>query len=97
MEVGDRTFRIFHPEKMPDSDPYYFRQSAEDNAIDIFINDNHPFVAAKATDESSYVMFVRMCIMDAIVEHSLVHKEEKGFTATFPARLKEQLLRAIKV
>jgi len=42
-------------------------------------------------------MFVRMCVMDAIVEHSLVHHEAKGFTATFPGRLKDQLLRGIKV
>ena len=97
VEVGPRTFRIYHPQEMPDSEPYFFRQSAKDNAIDIFINDNHPFVAAKATDESSYVMFVRMCIMDAIVEHSLLHHEAKGFTPTFPSRLKDQLLRGIKV
>jgi Histidine kinase-, DNA gyrase B-, and HSP90-like ATPase len=97
VEVGQRTFRIYHPEDMPDNDPYFFRQSAEDNVIDIFINDNHPFVAAKATDESSYVMFVRMCIMDAIVEHQLLHREAKGFTATFPTRLKDVLLRGIKV
>jgi hypothetical protein len=97
VEAAGRIFRIYHPQEMPDNDPYYFRQSAEDNVIDIFINDNHPFVAAKAIDESSYLMFVRMCVMDAIVEHSLVHHDKKGFTATFPARLKDQLLRGIKV
>jgi hypothetical protein len=97
VEVGPRTFRIYHPQEMPDGDPYYFRQSSKDNAIDIFINDNHPFVAAKAGDESSYLMFVRMCVMDAIVEHSLVHHETRGFTATFPGRLKDQLLRGIKI
>ena len=97
VEVGPRTFRVYHPENMPDADPYYFRQSAADNVIDIFINDNHPFVAAKAApDESSYLMFVRMCIMDAIVEHSLLHKGG-DFTATFPARLKDQLLRGITI
>jgi len=96
VEVGPRTFGIYHPENMPDGDPYYFRQSAEDDVIDIFINDNHPFVAAKASDESSYLMFVRMCIMDAIVEHSLLHKGS-AFTATFPARLKDQLLRGITI
>jgi hypothetical protein len=97
VEVAGRTFRIYHPQQMPDSEPYFFRQSDKDNVIDIFINDNHPFVAAKATDESSYVMFVRMCIMDAIVEHSLLHREAKGFTPSFPARLKDALLRGIKV
>jgi hypothetical protein len=95
VEVGPRTFRIYHPEKMPDADPYFFRQSAKENVIDIFINDNHPFVASKASDESSYVMFVRMCIMDAIVEHQLLHKGGK-FTPTFPMRLKDTLLRGIK-
>ena len=34
--------------------------------------------------------------MDAIVEHSLLHKRGE-FTATFPARLKDQLLRGITV
>jgi hypothetical protein len=97
VEVSGRTFRIYHRQEMPDNDPYYFRPSAKDDVIDIFINDNHPFVAAKGTDESSYLMFVRMCVMDAIVEHSLVHYEAKGFTATFPGRLKDQLLRGIKV
>jgi hypothetical protein len=97
IEVAGKTFRIYHPQEMPDAEPYFFRQSAKDNVIDIFINDNHPFVAAKATDESSYLMFVRMCIMDAIVEHSLLHREAKGFTATFPSRLQDALLRGIKV
>lgn len=97
VEVGARTFRIFHPEDMATGDPYFFRQSADDDVIDIFINDNHPFVAATTKDDSSYLMFFRMCIMDAIVEHSLVHREAQGFTATFPARLKDQLLRANKV
>ena len=77
VEVGGRIFRIYHPQEMPVNDPYYFRQSAEDNVIDIFINDNHPFVEAKAVDESSYLMFVRMCVMDAIVEHSLLHHDRK--------------------
>jgi hypothetical protein len=97
VEVAGRTFRIYHPEKMPDSEFYFFRQSAEKDVIDIFINDNHPFVAAKANDESSYLMFVRMAIIDAIVEHSLLHREASGFTPTFPARLKDALLRGIKV
>jgi hypothetical protein len=97
VEVGPRTFRIYHPQEMPDSDPYFFRQSAEDNVVDIFINDNHPFVVGKATDESSYLMFVRMCIMDAIVEYSLLHHGNRDVTPTFPGRLKDVLLRGIKV
>jgi hypothetical protein len=95
VEVGTRKFRIFHPQDMPDSDTYFFRQSAQDGEIDIFVNDNHPFVAAMATDEASYLMFVRMCVFDAIVEHQLLHREE--FTATFPARMKDQLLRGVRV
>src|SRR4029077_11819904 len=90
VEVGTRKFRIYHPQSMPDTDTYFFRQSAKDGEIDIFINDNHPFVAAMATDESSYLMFVRMCVFDAIVEHQLLHREEHGFNASFPARLKDQ-------
>jgi hypothetical protein len=49
-------------------------------------------VAAKATDESDFVMFTRLCVVDAIVEHALLH--HKGdYTPSFPARLKDQLLR----
>src|SRR6266545_614880 len=46
VEVGRFEYRIFHPVNMPESDPYFFRQSAQENEIDIFINDNHPFIAA---------------------------------------------------
>jgi hypothetical protein len=95
--VGTLRFRIYHPQEMADTEPYFFRQSAQADEIDIFINDNHPFVAAMATDESSYMMFVRMCVFDAIVEHQLVHRGNGGFTATFPSRLKDTLLRGVKV
>ncbi len=97
VEVGARRFRIYHPQDMPDTDAYFFRQSAKDGEIDIFINDNHPFVAAMATSEPSYLMFVRMCVFDAIVEHQLLHREGHGFSASFPARLKDQLLRGVRV
>jgi hypothetical protein len=69
---------------MPDAEPYYFRQSAEENVVDIFINDNHPFVAAKATDESGYLMFVRMCVMDAIVEHVARASRSQGIHRNLP-------------
>lgn len=96
VEAGSRRFRIYHPQEMPDTEAYFFCQSAEDGEIDIFVNDNHPFVAALGTDESSYLMFVRMCVYDAIVEHQLVHRD-KSFDARFPARLKDQLLRGVKI
>jgi hypothetical protein len=95
-DVGKRRFRIYHPQDMPDTDMYFFRQSAQDDEIDIFINDNHPFVAAAAADEPSYLMFVRMCVFDAIVEHELLHRETQ-LSATFPARLKDVLLRGVGV
>ena len=41
-------------------------------------------------------MFVRMCVFDAIVEHQLTHRED-GFDPTFPARLKDALLRGVRV
>lgn len=96
MTVGTLKFRIYHPEGMPDTERYFFRQSAQSNAIDIFINDNHPFVTA-ITDESSYLMFVRMCVFDAIVEHQLLHRNGGGGQATFPARMKDTLLRGVKL
>jgi hypothetical protein len=96
VEVGRFQYRIFHPVSMPESDPYFFRQSAEENKIDIFINDNHPFIAAQAEDEAAYPVAVRMTIADAIVEHALVHKDGP-YTPSFPARLKDQLLRTFGV
>ncbi len=96
VEVGRYRFRIFHPVDMSDSEAYFFRQSPQDEQIDIFVNDNHPYVAASASDEASYLMFVRMCVFDAIVEHQLTHREQ-GFDATFPARLKDALLRGVHI
>lgn len=96
MTVGTLKFRIYHPKDMPDTERYFFRQSAQSQQIDIFINDNHPFVTA-IRDESSYLMFVRMCVFDAIVEHQLLHRDGSGGQATFPARMKDTLLRGVKL
>jgi len=96
MTVGTLKFRIYHPKGMSDTERYFFRQSAQSQEIDIFINDNHPFVAAIA-DEASYLMFVRMCVFDAIVEHQLLHRDGGGGQATFPARMKDTLLRGVKL
>jgi len=95
IEVGRFRYRIFHPIGMPESDPYFFRQSALPDGVDIFINDNHPFLAAHAGSEQAYPVAVRMTVADAIVEHSLLHRE--SYTASFPARLKDQLLRTFGV
>jgi hypothetical protein len=96
IDVGGLRFRIYHPKEMAESERYFFRQSAQRDEIDIFINDNHPFVIAMATDESSYMMFVRMCIYDAIVEHHLLHRGGSIGSASFPARLKDTILRGIR-
>jgi hypothetical protein len=92
--VGGWTFRIFHPVGMAAAEPYFFRQSASDGEIDIFLNDNHPYVE-EVTDESDYLMYARMCIIDGIVEHFLLHHPGK-VTASFPARLKDNLLRGFR-
>src|SRR5581483_1431364 len=83
IEVGRFRYRIFHPVGMPESDPYFFRQSAKPNEVDIFINDNHPFLAAQSGSEQAYPVAVRMTVADAIVEHSLLHRD--SYTASFPA------------
>lgn len=95
VEVNGTTFRIFHPQDMPGSDPYYFRQSSEDREVDIFLNDNHPH-ARKITDESDYLMFARMCVIDAITEHFLVHRHGE-ITPGFPGLLKDNLLRGVPI
>ena len=95
IEAGGYVFRIFHPQSMPGSDPYFFRQSADTGEVDIFLNDNHPY-AEKITDESDYLMYARMCVVDAITEHLLVHHKGE-MTASFPARLKDNLLRGFKL
>ena len=76
VEVGGYTFRIFHPEGMAPSEPYFFRQSAQDGQVDIFLNDNHPYVL-EVTDESDYLMFARMCVVDAIAEYFMLHHHEQ--------------------
>jgi hypothetical protein len=95
VEVGAYKFRIFHPENMAQSELYYFRQSADSGEIDIFLNDNHPYVL-EVTDESDYLMFARMCVVDAIVEHFLVHHKGE-ITPSFPAKLKDNLLRGFNL
>ena len=95
VEVGSYVFRIYHPEEMPPSDAYFFRQSAGDGVIDIFLNDNHPYVL-EITDESDYLMFARMCVVDAIAEHFLVHHPGE-VRANLPGRIKDNLLRGFHV
>lgn len=95
VEVGSYTFRIFHPQGMATAEPYFFRQSAETGEIDIFLNDNHPFTS-QMTDESDYLMYARMVVVDAIVEHFLTH-HAGPLSATFPARLKDNVLRGFNV
>lgn len=94
IEVGGWTFRIFHPEGMAAAEPYFFRQSATGGEIDIFLNDNHPYVE-EVTDESDYLMYARMCVIDGIVEHFLLHHRGE-VTPSFPARLKDNLLRGFR-
>jgi hypothetical protein len=95
VEVGSYVFRIFHPQGMAATEPYFFRQSAEAGQIDIFLNDNHPFIL-QMTDESDYLMYARMSVVDAMVEHFLTH-HAGDYGATFPARLKDNLLRGFNV
>src|SRR5262249_39991699 len=95
IEVGQFVFRIYHPQDMAPTEPYFFRQSADRGEIEIFINDNHPFML-QMTDETDYLMYARMAVVDAIVEHFLTHHRGE-FTATFPARLKDNLLRGFNL
>jgi hypothetical protein len=95
VEVGQYVFRIFHPQDMAPTEPYFFRQSADTGEIDIFLNDNHPFIL-QMTDESDYLMYARMVVTDAIVEHFLTHHRGE-FNATFPARLKDNLMRGFNI
>jgi|SRR5581483_10502007 len=94
INVGPYVFRLYHPEGMPESDLYFFRQSAKTGEIDVFINDNHPFAAA-VEDEASYAMFARMCCLDAMTEYFLVHFKGE-ITPTYPAELKDRLLRGFR-
>ena len=95
VEVGPYIFRIYHPEGMAPTEPYFFRQSPQSGEVDIFLNDNHPYVL-EVTDESDYLMFARMCVVDAIVEHFMLHQSET-VTPTFPAKLKDQILRGFNL
>ena len=53
-------------------------------------------VASQMTDESDYLMYARMVVVDAIVVHFLTH-HAGPLSATFPARLKDNLLRGFNV
>jgi hypothetical protein len=97
INVGSLLFRIYHPQEMDELERYFLRESAKHDEIDIFINDNHPFVNEMVKDETSYMMYVRMCVIDAIVEHKLLHSPGGSIgNATFPARLKDTALRGLR-
>ena len=95
VEVGGWTFRIYHPEGMAAAEPYFFRQSAAAGEIDIFLNDNHPYVE-EVTDESDYLMYARMCVIDGIVEHFLLHHPGE-VTALVPGATQGQPAERISV
>lgn len=95
VEIGRYTFRIFHPEDMSPTEAYFFRISSQPDMIDIFLNDNHPYVLA-ITDESDYLMYVRMCVVDAITEHFMIHRGGE-IAPALPAMIKDNLLRGFNV
>jgi hypothetical protein len=96
INVGAMRIRIYHPQEMSEEERYFLSESPQRDEVDIFINDNHPFVTEIATDEASYMMYVRMCVYDAIVEHSLLHRGRSVGNPTFPARLKDAILRGVR-
>ncbi len=93
-EIGKYTVRVYHPEGMIAAERYFIQQSPQENHIDIFINDSHPYAAAAAeATPQEYPMYARLCVYDAITEYFLVNHRNQ-ITPDFPARLKDQLLRA---
>ncbi|HEU4456693.1 MAG TPA: ATP-binding protein [Longimicrobium sp.] len=61
--------RIYHLKKSPQERKYMTFVSSEMNAIDVFINDNHPFVHRDiAGDPQKYETYVKACVYDALAE-----------------------------
>lgn len=90
---GRLRIRIYHLKDCPAERKYMTFVSSEENAVDVFINDNHPFVYRDiATDAGKYETYVKTCVYDALAEYIA-----RGIPTLDPdtiSHFKDQLMRA---
>jgi hypothetical protein len=70
-------------------------QAAGKDKVDIFINDNHPYIGDLDVDEGRaerYQEHIRNCVHDAMTAHILTNLGKGDCADTF-LRVKDQLLR----
>jgi hypothetical protein len=92
ISVGPYRLRIFHPPTMADTRRYMTHQSPEDNSLDIFINDNHPFVIREIEGPDAYEVYTKMCVYDALAEW--MARRIQNIKPETIAHFKDQMLRA---
>lgn len=97
IEMPDRRFRIYHPVGMSGDQPYVQYQCPDELTVDIFINDNHPYVARIAEGDQQgaaerYHIHAYACVHDAIATHLLTRLGRNVAPDVF-LRYKDQLLR----
>ena len=60
--------RIYHPTGVDPEKRYMWHFSPDTNCIDIFINDNHPFVFREIESTGAYEVYTKFCVYDALAE-----------------------------
>lgn len=66
---GRYRIRVFHDKNAPPERQYMKFMTVDGQAIDVFINDNHPFLHRDILgDPERYETYIKMCIYDALAE-----------------------------
>lgn len=98
VEVAGYTYRIYHPQGMLPDQQYVRYEAPDVNAIDIFINDNHPHLAAIGEQEGAaekYQMHALNCVIDAVSAHLLEKLGTAGGVGYF-LQYKDTIMRVLR-
>lgn len=67
--AGRFTIRVFHSKDAPPERQYMKFLTVDGETIDVFLNDNHPFLHRDILgDPERYETYIKMCIYDALAE-----------------------------
>ncbi len=98
VELQGKTYRIYHPVNMRPEQAYVKYEAPDGKTIDIFINDNHPYVMRiqrSSTAAQEYRTYAYSCVQDAVAVHLLSGLGREVMPQTF-LDYKDQILRVMK-
>jgi hypothetical protein len=95
VQLQNKTYTIYHPMDMRPEQAYVRYQAATSDNVDIFLNDNHPYVSSLDLGDGNaerYHEHVRMCVNDAMTGHIMTNLGEGAGGDRF-IQIKDALLR----